>query len=302
MMNSSGLALAVDLGATHLREALADPSGAFVIRDNRDVDPTLAADVLVSQIAAAARDLLARSGVVTPVAVGIACPGVIDVEAGLVRGARNFRGWQGVPLARMLSEALGAPVFIENDVNAAALGESWRGAGRGLDSLAFIAVGTGIGVGIVIDGRVYRGAHFAAGEVNSLPSGVDDADVESIASGPAIVRRALAANVGRSRDTELTTDAVFAAAASGDPAAALVVGDALRALGRTVAWLIAALDPAVVVVGGGVSRQGESLLPPIRAEVQRYVSDRAPVVLSKLGVDAQLHGALRLALDAVSRQ
>ena len=177
MMHSSGLALAVDLGATHLREVLADSSGAFVVSDDQEIDPASGADALVAQIAATARGLLARFGLGAPVAVGVACPGVIDVPAGLVRAARNFRGWRDVPLARMLSESLGAPVRIDNDVNAAALGESWLGAGRDLDSLAFIAVGTGVGVGIVFDGQVHRGAHFAAGEVNSLPSGVNDADV-----------------------------------------------------------------------------------------------------------------------------
>jgi predicted NBD/HSP70 family sugar kinase len=106
------------------------------------------------------------------VAAGVSTPGLVDPHTGIVIAAKNLAGWQQVPLAAMLAERLGCPVHVENDVNMAALGEVWRGAGRRAIDVAFIGVGTGVGVGLVLGGRLHRGHRFSAGEVNPLPSGI----------------------------------------------------------------------------------------------------------------------------------
>jgi len=228
-------------------------------------------------------------------AIGVSCPGVIDPDTGVVLGARNL-GWRGVPLGEMLSQRLGCPARIENDVNMAVVGEAWRGAGRGYDDVAFIGVGTGVGVGLLLGGRLHRGAHFGAGEVNPLPSEIAASDaaglgVEEVASGPGILRRALDAGL------EATTTAqVFALAGAGEWRAAGVVRDAVHALALTAAWVAAVADPAVIVLGGGVAEQGEALLAPMREEAARLGGPRVPIVAAALGTEAQLYGALHAAL------
>jgi glucokinase len=296
-----GHVLGIDLGGTHLRFALATLDGAFLEQTVEDIDPSAGPDAILGRIVAGARQLLGRHGASRPIAAALATPGIVDVERGEVVAARNLKGWKDVPVRRVLAEGLDAPVTIDNDVNFAAVGERWHGAGQGHDQVVFVSIGTGIGAGILVDGRVHRGANFAAGEINSLPSGVRGADgdteigLEDIASGPAIVRRAEARGVCAPRG-RLTTDLIFEMAEKGDTSAGAVIEEAVGALAHGVAALIAAVDPSVVVIGGGVSRHGEALLRPLRGEVGRLVRLRARLLRSELGVDAQLHGAVFAAL------
>jgi glucokinase len=223
------------------------------------------------------------------------------VQAGVVLGARNLRGWQRVPVREILTAGFGAPVTVDNDVNLAAVGERWHGAAAGHDDVIFVAIGTGIGAGILVGGQPHRGQHWAAGEVNALPSsypaldGDGEAGLEDVASGPAIARRAAARGLS-GNGQPLSAEDVFALAASGNVIAAAVIAEAVDALARGVAALVAALDPHVVVIGGGVSRQGDALLGPLRERVAAMVRRPAPIVRSALGVDAQLHGAAFVAL------
>jgi predicted NBD/HSP70 family sugar kinase len=294
-----GFVLGVDLGGTHLRCAVASLDGTFIRQTVAEVDAAAGPEAILAEIAERGTALLAEAGARAPVAVGVVTPGVVNVETGRVLRARNLRGWQDVPVQRALCEAFGAPVAIENDVNAAAVGERWHGAGRGHDTMVFVSVGTGIGAGVIIDGRVHRGTHFAAGEINALPAGVVLAGrepwLEDVASGPAIVRRARAAGL-LLPDGELTTALVFEAAAQGDPAAVQALAEAVGALARGVAALVASIDPAIVIFGGGVSRAGEALVGPLRQALGALMPLRAALAPSLLGVDAQLHGAVFSAL------
>jgi glucokinase len=233
--------------------------------------------------------------------VGLSTPGVVDPAHGVVLAAHNLHAWTNVPIGEALADGFGAPVAVENDVNLAALGEHRRGTGKGVDPLVFIAAGTGIGAGIILGGRIHRGAHLAAGEVKALPSGVRDESgreggVEAVASGPAILRRAAARGV-TAPVGGLTTELVFALARAGDSAAAAVIDEAAVALARAAAALAVAIDPAMIVLGGGLSLQGEDLLAPIREHLAAFGLTRTPVVHSALGVDAQLHGAIVAARD-----
>lgn len=298
--HAPGVVLAIDLGGTHLRIAVADRDGAILTRSAERIDAAAGPEAILGQVVSGGRRALAERNAPPVIAVTLATPGLVDADRGVILAAHNLRGWRDVPAADLLSRAFGVPAGVENDVNLAALGERWRGAGAGADDLVFLAIGTGIGAGIIAGGRLQRGHGFAAGEVNRLPSGVRDADgaelgLEEVASGPAIVRRAVAHGLSRD-EAVLTTAAVFAAAHVGDPVATAVLAQANEALAHGVAALVAALDPAVVVVGGGVSVQGERLLEPLRVTVGRYLRRRTPIVQSALGVDAQLYGAIRVAL------
>ena len=294
-----GCVLGIDLGGTNLRVVVAGRDGAFIAGASEAIDPAAGPGPILSRIISAGRQVLKPHADVPLLAVGLASPGVVDVAAGTVVAARNLRGWKHVPVRRSLEDGFGVPAAVDNDVNLAALGEQRHGAGRGHDDVVFISVGTGVGSGIIIGGRVHRGRHFTAGEINSLPAGCPaedgEAGLEDIASGPAIVRRALARGV-RAPKEQLTTAAVFAAARHGDEAAAQVIREAIDALARGVAALVAAIDPEVVVIGGGVSRQGDALLVPLEEQVRKLVRLRARLVRSELGVDAQLHGAVAMAV------
>jgi len=205
----------------------------------------------------------------------------------------------------MLRRRFPVPVQVENDVNLAALGEMWRGAGRGRRHLLFVAPGTGIGAGIIIDGRLHRGAHHFAGEIGYCcpsPEYLDEdygllGCLETLASGPGLLRRARERLGGR-LDAGATARDVFEMARAGDAEAAALCEETATLIGIAVGNVVAALDPEVVVFGGGLSREGESLLGRVREVVYRMVPVRPEIVVSTLGDDAQLHGAVRAALEA----
>lgn len=296
-----GQVLGIDLGGTHLRVAVANLDGTFLTKTVEDIDATAGPEAILRGVVESGHRALRQCGGERPIAVALATPGIVDVERGVVVAARNLAGWKGVPVRAVLAEGFDAPVTVDNDVNLAAVGERWHGAGHGHDDVVFVSIGTGIGAGILVGGQVHRGSNFAAGEINSLPSGhraeegKGEAGLEDVASGPAILRRArtrhLFAPTGH-----LTTDAVFDLARDGDPVAREVIAEAVDALARGVAALLAGIDPSVVVIGGGVSRQGDALLEPLRQRLSAMVRLRAKLLRSALGVDAQLYGAVFTAL------
>jgi glucokinase len=273
--------LGVDLGATNLRVALGNESGVLA-RAAEHVPPT--GERLAARVAALARDLAGGRPVR---AVGIGVPGIPagDGFAGLIAGAA---GLSGAPLRRLLEEALGAPVAIDNDLNLAALAEQ---RARGLDDLAFIGVGTGVGMGIVAGGRVVRGAAGAAGEVGRLPVGehvVADPDdlgpLEAIAGGAGLAQRW---GSGTARD-------VFAAAERGDDRARALLADQARVLASAIRAVHALLDPALIVLGGGIGCRPD-VVNRVQAALAAHGTPPPPVEASRLGEDAGLLGALALA-------
>jgi glucokinase len=274
--------LAVDLGATNLRIALGDESG-IAARERMPVPAT--GTELAERVAAAARRLGPP-----PAAAGVGVPGIPagDGFAGLIAGAA---GLSGAPLQRLLADALGVPVVVENDLNLAALAEH---RARGVDDLAFVGVGTGVGMGIVAGGRLLRGARGAAGEIGQLPSGdqiVAPPDelgpLEAIAGGAGLAARW---GTGTARD-------VFAAAESGDERARALLEDQARVLATGIRAVQALLDPALVVLGGGIGCRPD-VLERVRRELAAHGTPAPPVEASRLGEDAGLLGALALAADA----
>ncbi len=292
-----GAVLGIDLGGTHLRLAVSDLSGSIKGRSLEAIDPEAGPAAILARVKRLGNRLLDETGQ-SVMAIGLATPGIVNTEAGNVVTARNLKGWHDVPIGRMLEDAFGVPAVVENDVNAAALGERWHGAARGHDSFLFVSVGTGIGAGLILDGEIYRGTHFAAGEINLLPVGIpgDAAFLEDRGSGPGIIRRALELGFVGPANGRITTDLVFAAAASGDEAARRAVADGVNAIAFGTGVLMAAIDPSIVVLGGGVTSQGDTILRPVAEAIGNVVRLRCEVVLSELGVDAQLHGAVFVGL------
>jgi predicted NBD/HSP70 family sugar kinase len=236
-------------------------------------------------------------------AIGVSMPGLVNPATGTGASLANLPGWDNVDVASALGGAKKTPVALENDANAAATGEGWRGAARGLRHFVFVAYGTGIGAGVVIDGSVYRGARGLAGEVGFMPmtradmrSGDWHNGLEGAAGGGVI-----AATAARLLGEGGTPARLFDAAAAGEPEAVAWLAATQEYVAMALADTIAVLDPEMIVMGGGVSMaQAERFLAPMRDMVHARGPHRTPIVLSELGADAQIIGALKLAIDRLA--
>ncbi|MDR7537326.1 MAG: ROK family protein [Armatimonadota bacterium] len=301
--------LGVDLGGTKILAAVVDETGR-VGATARAATPQAGPPAVVEAIAATADRALAAAGVSRAAvrAAGVGAPGPADPATGVVFAPPNLQGWRDVPLAALVRERLGMPVAVENDANAAALGEHWVGAGRGVDDLLYITVGTGVGGGLILRGQLYTGVSGTAGEIGHMvlvPGGPRCACgrlgcLEAVASGSAIVREARAAlAAGRpsmlAGASALDAREVARAAAEGDPLAREVFARAAGYLGLAAANLVNLLNPAMLIIGGGVARAGELLLGPVRRIVQAEAFERpaaaVQIVPAALGLHAGAVGA-----------
>ena len=239
-------------------------------------------------------------------AVGVATGGPLDPWRGIVLSPPNLPGWDAIPLAARLEAAFGVPVVIENDANAAALGE-WRfGAGRGVDDLVYLTISTGIGGGVVTGGRLMRGATGNAaelGHITAVPGGRPCpcrrrlGCLEAYASGTAIAARAVEAGMPRGTTARTVVDAVRA----GDPIATRLWDETTEILGRAVAGLVNAFDPSLVLLGGGVTAAGDLLFEPVRrivrAEAFEPMASNVTVQPAGLGPEVGVWGGVAVALE-----
>jgi glucokinase-like ROK family protein len=253
-------------------------------------------------------------------AIGIGVPGPVEQAAGVLRSPPIMPGWDRFPIRSAFAGEYAAPVFVDNDVNVMALGEHWGGVGRGVDNLLFIKVGTGIGGGIITDGRLYRGTQGCAGDIGHIsvdPKGPvctcgNLGCLEAAAGAPALAaeaeRRAreglspVLAEILKEKG-KLTAIDVGKAAGIGDYEALTIVRDAGRLIGGVLATLVSVLNPSLIVIGGGVSQIGHSFLAEIRSAVYHrslpLATRNLPVVLSELENDAGVVGASVLAAEGV---
>jgi len=250
------------------------------------------------------------------VGIGIGFGGPVDVASGTVRRSHHAPGWAGMELRTLFAERFKLPVVLENDANAAGLGEALFGAGRAADSLLYVNVGTGVGGAVIIKGRIHRGAHSSAGEIGHVVVKPDGPTctcgkrgcVEALASGDAIGRRArerMAADASAATvlrkvpPAELTGCVVGMAAARGDALARQLMTEAATWLGMAIAGAANVIDPEVVVIGGGVAETGEPFLVPLQEAFKRYavapLSASTPVVAAELGYNAGVVGAAAVA-------
>lgn len=238
--------------------------------------------------------------------VGVGAPGVTLIPEGIVTWS-PILGWRDLPLKEILNDRFDVPVFVENDVNLAALGELGFGAGRGVQNLVSIAVGTGIGAGIIIGGALYRGHNQAAGEICYMLPGIECLGhrydgfgaLENRASAIGIVRRArqLMTQEGAPVPEELSAEEVFAAARSGDPLAQQVVSETVDYLSLAIANISATLNPEIIILGGGIARSADLLIEPILQRVEGTVPFVPRLVASPLEHRAAVMGAIMLILN-----
>jgi glucokinase len=316
-----GQVVGIDLGASHLHFALADFRGAILRDSNKRIRPEDGPRKLIGQIVEGTRHLAAKAGGrLRGVAIGVPSP--VDAERGVVAFAYNLPGWKNIHLARELEEKLRVPIFLENDANMAAIGEHWRGVAQDVDNFVFIAIGTGTGAGVFVNGKLYRGRTGSAGEVYRMnidwPRWAEDfgdsGHFESYVSGMGIAaegRKALPPPEGSAAsDLAAARDAyfVFEAFRQGDPNARSVLERIFTMLGVGIANIVAILDPDLIVLGGGIAKGApEFMLSTVGKVVQHLYKENAPPIkLSALEDKAQTFGAissaLTVALRAVARR
>jgi glucokinase len=308
--------LGIDIGGTKTIVAVAGEDAHIIAQERIDTPREQGPSVVLSAIEQAVCSLLTHHAL-RITSVGIGCGGPLDRERGIILVAPNLPGWENLDLGGYFGKAFGAPVFLDNDVNLMALGEAREGAGVGIDHLAYFNIGTGIGGGIVIGGKLYRGCGNAAefGHQIILPDGPPclcgkHGCLEALASGTSIARRArellaghpdsailsLAGSIGN-----ITAQVVAQAALEGDTLARRIWLETGEYLGIGIANVINILNPRMVVIGGGVAEAGDLLLEPVRKTVREramtQLANDAQIVRGVLGEQAGIIGAIHLALE-----
>jgi glucokinase len=303
---SAPAVVAIDVGGTGIKLALVDGSG--VAREQAQLATPVADGP--AAVVEAVRGAAAKLAVPQAVALGIVVPGEVDVAAGVARYSANI-GWRDVPLRALLSADLGLPVVLDHDVRAAGLAERTLGRAAGVADCLLVVAGTGIAGVLIAGGATVRGATDLAGELGHIPVYPDGelcacgqrGCLETYASAAAIARR-YAARTGAAPDAAQPASAADVVATRGtDPAAAAVWAEATEALGIALATYTMLLDPALIVLGGGLAAAGDALLEPVREVLAARLTWRPPprLTLSPLGGRAGLSGAALLAWQAVGR-
>lgn len=299
--------LALDVGGTTIKVAIADRDGTVLHRARRDTGRTAGAVAVVQNILNVAQDLAeeADSSGYQIVAAGVVVPGVVDEQRGIAVASSNI-GWRDVPLRELLQNRLGLPIQVGHDVRAGALAESRHGAAIDRSSFLFLPIGTGIGGALVIDGRPYTGASYAAAEVGHLVVRPDGelcvcgrvGCLETLASASAIARRysdAAGHSVQGANDVAIR-------ARSGDATAIRIWTEAIDALADALVVVTTLLDPELIVLGGGLAESGSLLLDPLRQKLsERIILGQFPqLACALLGDEAGCVGAALLALDLIN--
>ena len=307
-MNERACVLGIDIGGTNLRIALADRSGKILARTSSTTTNVRDAHFVVAKIREATDQLLQEVSFTRKAiaAIGVGAPGVTNAETGVVIATSYLMGWRDVPLKSMLEDTMGVPTAVDNDVNLAALGESFFGAASGTPNFVFLAVGTGVGAGIILKGELFQGTAWTAGEIGyMLVPGVSErpaepgqpGPLESLAGGEGLRLQWLSlwdpAQTALSQN--LTATQIFDGAVAGDALANSLLDRAAYTLACAICNVTLILNAPLFVLGGSVG-----LHPALRDRTQSAVDAHARrlrprIVLSSLGSDAQLMGAIRLA-------
>jgi glucokinase len=310
--------LAIDLGGTRIRAAHVSPDLVVSSRLAVDTNDEEGVDAVVQRICSLADDVKAAAhgaGLTDPVGIGISSPGPLDPWSGIVVAPPNLAGWHDVPLAARVEATIGLPTFLERDTNVAIMAEWRHGAARGADDAIYVTVSTGIGGGVVVDGRPLIGKDGTAGEVGHITVQIDGplcgdgspGHAEAIGSGTALARdgRALLESGASTRlaeifrtsgATELGADHVAQAADQGDAACQALLDRAWVAIGAMCASLVNVLNPEVIVLGGSIAAHRPELFDVVRREVERRAfpapARRVRVVPAEHGDDVSLIGLL----------
>lgn len=316
-MEMKEIVIAVDLGGTNLRTAAIDRNGAILFRASRETPRGGNVNDIMRAIVESARECRGNCAGLEVKAISAAVPGTISVESGLIFNAPNLPSLDGFKMSAALESELGIRAFLENDANAAAVGEQWLGASAGVENSIMVTLGTGVGGGVIVGGKVLRGRDGTAGEVGHIcvepfgaPCGCGSVGcLEQYASASAMTRQArqLKPNYPESRleaNGSLTARDIYIKGMEADELALEVFRRVGFYLGVALAGLINVLNPEAIVIGGGVGAGGKLFLPHLTETIERRAygepARRARIVLAALGDDAGITGAARIAFDLLN--
>jgi predicted NBD/HSP70 family sugar kinase len=301
---SAGLILGIDFGHEQVHVAIADLSRTILAERVQRLDVDNAARDALTAAVALTDDAIADAGLDADrlLCAGVGLSGPIESATGTVHAGKILPGWDGILPVAELQARLQLPIHLDNDANLGALAEVTIGAGVGARDAVYLMVSAGIGAGLILNGEIYRGTGGTAGELGHVL--VDESGpicrcgnrgcLETMAGGPAIIEL-----LRHSHDDDLTLERVIELAAEGDSGARRAIGDAGRVLGRSVATMVNAFNPELIIVGGAMSTAGDVLLDPLREAVTRYAIPSAAqdvrITAGVLGERAEVLGALELA-------
>lgn len=304
----------IDLGGTNIVAGVVDDHYTILATAKRKTNLPRPADDIIADMAAVAKEAVEKANMTMQEVryIGVGCPGTCNQETGIVEYSNNLR-FDKVPLKAKLEELTGKPVYVENDANAAALGEALAGAGKGAKSCVCITLGTGVGSGVVLDGKVYDGFNFAAAEIGHTVIVVDGEPCtcgrhgcwEAYASATALVRQTKAAmqehpdsqmhNVAREQG-RVNGRTAFDAMRRGDAAAKQVVDTYIRYIACGLANVVNIFQPEVLCIGGGICNEGDTLLIPLKEMLEqerysKYSERQTRLCVATLANDAGIIGA-----------
>lgn len=311
----------LDVGGTTMKAGVVTDEGKLLAHVSVPTRSELGQDHGLATMANCIRDAATAAGLTMDQisAIGVATPGSMDLKTGIIIEPPNLKPWRNVPVRLYIADTFGKPTAFQNDANAAALGECWVGAGRDSCSLVLFTLGTGIGGGIVLDGKIHEGAHSHGGELGHAK--IDTINgrlctcghrgcLEAYASATAVVNRTMEAlNAGRSSslraDNSLTAKKIFDAATSGDPLAKEIVDRTADYLAVGIANAIHTIDPEMICLGGGMIKAGDWFLQMIKKYVPDHAfawpATRVSIRYAELGNHAGMIGAARCADQVWSR-
>lgn len=322
--SQQGFVLGIDIGGTKLAAGVVTLDGEQISQDRV---PTLAhegPDKVIDRLIDLCRRTVANSGVAWDqiLAAGVGCGGPLDPHTGVIKEPPNLPGWIDIPLVQRLHDALGLPVYLDNDANAAALGEHQFGAGRGVENMVYLTISTGVGGGIIIGGRLYQGENGNAGEIghmsvsyNGRPCNCGSRGcVEAYASGTNIAARAreavlagepsLLTQIAGSPE-RINGEAIDAALKAGDALTVRIWDETMEILGAGIANVINIFNPRRVVLGGGITNFGSTLFDPIRriamSRAMGPLTEVVEIVPAQLGGQVGVLGAAAVALERTGK-
>ena len=324
-MPADGPIIGIDLGGTKIGTGLVNGRGEVLFSDYQPTEAIQGQDAVIKRMLDAAHRVMDEAGITIEdvSGIGIGSPGPLDIPKGMLIDPPNLPTWRNVPLRQIIQDSLGAPTYLENDANAAAIGEYLYGAGRGTRNMVYVTVSTGIGGGLILNGRIYHGVNGSAGEIGHMtimPRGPhcgcgNRGCLEALASGTAIAREGqelvdrgtptLIAEIARDAPYGVSAKDVVKAMHRGDAYATDIVRQAMYYLGVGMANLVNLFSPEMIVIGGGLTNLQEDLLDPVRRGISLRAfpsaAEHVTVRLAKLGAEVGIVGAAGAALMAARK-
>jgi len=311
---SKNFNIGVDLGGTNIKIAVVDKCGNIIYSDSTPTEAHMGYGHTINNIINAIKNILAKNNLdISQIGgVGFGCPGMVDPEKGLVKFLPNIPGWINIDLADIIKQELGLKAGVDNDVRCAALGEYYYGAGKGYNSMVCLTVGTGVGSGIILGGKLLRGSNFSAGEIGHMILQEHGGKIcgcggtgcfETLASGPSIVEMAekyiMGGKSAKFRELadggEITPEIVARAASFGDEVAKTIYKITGYWIGIAITNVVNLLNPEIVIIGGGVTNAGDLLMDPIKRTVNeralKTATEKLIITTAKLGNNAGVIGA-----------